>query len=216
MMAAVKRERSTLHDVLASGVDLDMMDPLDELSEALLHLSGVVARMRRAAATPSTDLKALDEVASRSIALTRVLRERLQARRARGEYNSASQVVREVASQIEPVLPRGVTVAVDCAAGPALVAVDRSALRRLLFHLVEASVEAMTAGGKLVFEVTQHAAAVNGRTVAQIEVRSSAEIDPSEPAIDAVRSLVNALGGSVQVRFPLTGGTAILVRMPSV
>jgi hypothetical protein len=53
MMAAVKRERSTLQDVMASGVDLDMMDPLDGLSEALLHLSGVVARMRRAAAGPA-------------------------------------------------------------------------------------------------------------------------------------------------------------------
>jgi hypothetical protein len=216
VMAAVKPERSTLRDVMASSVDVEVMDPLDELSGALLHVSAIVARMRRAAATPSSDLHALDDAATRSIALTRTVSERLQARRARGEYNSASQVVREVVTQIEPVLPPGIDVAVDCGAGPALVAVERSSLRRLLFQLVEAAVDGMPCGGKLTFEVTQHPAVTSGRTVTQIEVRCSAEMDPSEPALDVARGMVGALGGSAQVRFPLTGGTAILVRMPSV
>jgi signal transduction histidine kinase len=172
--------------------------------------------MRRSGPTPSIDLHALDEVASKSISLTRVLRERFQARRARGEYNSACQVVRELASQIEPALPEGIALTVDCAAGPALVAVDRAALRRLLCALVLTSVAAMPEGGRLVIEVTQLPAATNGRIVAQIELRCTAEVDATEPALESARAMVQALGGSAQVRFPLTGGTAILLRMPSV
>ncbi|MGO8995002.1 MAG: hypothetical protein ACLQVI_16935 [Polyangiaceae bacterium] len=209
----------TLREVVESLLAPEVMAPLDELADVLTIVSGTLGQLRRTIdpnAAP-TELAVLDRSFSRSIVLTRELRERLQARRSRGEFTSLSHVARDVVGRLQGVVPDGITLTVACPPGPAIVAADRADMRRITVGLLETGIEAASGGGTLSLEVTETPGppGERQRRVVQVELRSSAEINERDLRVGtAVRPVVRALGGTVTFREPLRGGTAISVRLP--
>jgi signal transduction histidine kinase len=223
MMAINRDTQASLRETVESLLAPEVMGPLDELTDALLMVSGAVARLRRQLepqGTPSADLFALDQAFSRSIVLTRALRERLQARRSRGEYASVSHVAREVVGRLQGVLHDTVSLSLECPPGPAIVAADRSDLRRILAGLLETGIEAAPApeGGRVELEISEAEGegAERQRRIVAIELRTSGSIEERNIRIaGAVRPLVRALGGTIAFREPLRGETVISLRLPS-
>ncbi len=222
MMALVKADRPTLDDVLASLVDPDVGGNLDELSDALVLASSLLARLRRRRAAtlhPETEIPALEEVVARSIALTRGLRDRLQGYRARGDYTSLSHVARDVVGHLQGVIPDEVTLAVVCPTSPAVVAGARSEIRRVLVAVLEAALAAIPAGGSLDVEVSERTTCGSsppGRAV-RLEVRCSGHVDAGDPRIEErARPIVHAVGGAIAIDAERSGGTAIRVRFRGV
>ena len=208
--------RAAIESLLAPEV----IGPLDELTDALFQASSLLSRLRLRIESQdprSGDVSSLDESFSRSIALTRTLRERCLAPRARGEYASLSHAAREVVGRLQGALPDGVSLTVRCPPGAAIVAADRSDLRRMIVALIESGLDAVASRGSLDLEVSQGAGAggEQGRRVILIELRSSAEIDERDARLQAaVRPFVRAIGGTIIFREPLRGGTVIAVRLP--
>ena len=220
MMATIKDSAPSLHEALEALLAPEVMGPLDELADVLLMVSGALGRLRRLvgpSGPPSTELAVLDRSFSRSIVLTRELRERFQARRTRGDYTSVSHVAREVVGRLQGVVPEGLSLSLQCPPGPAIVAADRSDLRRVMAGLFECGVEAAEGKGKIDFEITE-APGPSGerqRRIIQIEIRSSAAIGEQDIRIvTVVRPVVRSIGGTITFREPLCGGTAIAVRLP--
>jgi hypothetical protein len=87
MMAARNDAGFCVRDAVETLIAADEMEPLDELASVLLFVSGAIAQARRrceSADVKAVELHAIDDAFSRSIKLTREVRERLQARRGRG------------------------------------------------------------------------------------------------------------------------------------
>jgi signal transduction histidine kinase len=224
MMASARNTTISLREAIESLVAPEVMGPLDELAEVLLAISGTVARLRRKLDPQGTwgaDLLMLDQSFSRSIVLTRALRERLQVRRGRGEYASVSHVAREIVGRLQGVIPGTVSVCLECPAGPAIVAADRSDVRRVLAGLLEIGLEAAgvdeTATGRVDLDIseTHGPGGERRRRVVLVELRTPGTIDEGNVRLaGAVKPLVRALGGTMTVREVLRGGTAISVRLP--
>jgi signal transduction histidine kinase len=210
MSGALTSKVPGLAEVAASLVEPDIVGPLNELSEALLVVSTMVSKLRRAGATPvEDDLAALDEAATRSITLTRAVREHFQSRRLRGDYSSLSHVVREVAAHVQPVMPPGVRLDVHCPLRPAIVAAERAELRRLVLALLELAVEEARRPGTVRIEVTEK----RDEQAVVLDVRAGGSLRHGDPRLeDQVKPLVFALGGTLQVR-PLRDGPALVVRL---
>jgi signal transduction histidine kinase len=219
-MANVNRLLS-LREAIDSLLAPEVTGPLDELADALVVASGTLGRLRRAVESDgprSAELAALDASFSRSIVLTRELRERLQARRSRGDYTSVSHVAREVVGRLQGAIPDEVSLLVKCPDGPAIVAADRADLRRVMTGLLESGIEASAGNGRLDLEVSEPAGGPGERQrrIVQIEVRCSAGIEEQDTRIAAVvRPVVRSIGGALTFRAPIRGGTAIAVRLPS-
>ena len=221
MMASSKGSPPSVREVVESLLAPEIMGPLDELSDVLLVVSAALGRLRRVL-TPggahSVELTAIDQSFSRSIALTRELRERLQTRRPRGEYTSLSHVAREVVGRLQAALPEALSLALHCPPGPAIVAAERGELRRVVVGLLETGIAAASTGGLLELEVsdTQGPPGERARRVVQLELRCAQVIDEREIKLStAVRPIVRALGGTMTLREPRRGGTAVSVRLPS-
>jgi signal transduction histidine kinase len=208
--------RAAIESLLAPEV----IGPLDELTDALFLASSLLSRLRLridAQDPRSGEVSSLDESFARSIALTRTLRERCLAPRARGEYASLTHTAREVVGRLQGALPDGVSLSVRCPTSAAIVAADRSDLRRAIVALVESGLDALASRGTLDLDVSQGVGAVgeHGRRMVLLELRSSAVIDERDARLQAsVRPFVRALGGTVILREPLRGGTVIAVRLP--
>lgn len=222
MMASGKDGAASLREALESLAAPEVVGPLDELASVLVMISGALGRFRRVLA-PNTEhaveLSAIDRSFSRSIVLTREIRERIEARRPRGEYTSATHVAREVVGKLQGVLPDDLTLGLQCASGPAIVATDRGELRCVMAGLVEAAIEAASRGGRVDLEVSElpGPAGDRQRRIVQIELRSSNPIDERGLRLaTVVRPLVRAFGGTVTFREPMRGGTAITVRLAGV
>lgn len=221
MMAARKDAGFCVRDAVETLLAADEMGPLDELASVLLFVSGAIAQARRRCASAdvnSVELHAIDDAFSRSIKLTREVRERLQARRGRGEYASMSHAARDVVGRLQGLLPDGVRLSLRCPLGPAIVAADRAELRRLLVGLLEAALDAVGTEGSIALDVTEVATPARGtaRRSVRIDVRCSAIVAADDPHIAAaVRPLVRSLDGGIDLREPLRGGTEISVCVPS-
>jgi hypothetical protein len=220
MMAAAKDSPTTLRETLEALLAPEMTGPLDELADVLLMVSGMLSRLRRAAdptGPSSADLAALDRSFSRSIVLTREVRERFQARRTRGDYTSVCHVAREVVGKLQGVIPEGLSLSLQCPPGPAIVAADRGDLRRVMAGIFDCVVEVGEAKGRIEFEISEISGPTGERQrrIVQIEIRSPAVIEEHDIRIGtAVRPVVRSLGGTITFREPLRGGTAIAVRLP--
>jgi hypothetical protein len=222
MMASTKDTTISLREAIDALVTPEVMGPLDELAEVLLMISGTVARLRRKLdpqGTSGADLLMLDQSFSRSIVLTRALRERLQVRRGRGEYASVSHVAREVVGRLHGVVAGTMSVCLECPAGPAIVAADRSDVRRLLAGMLEIGIEAAHQGGTgrvdLDISEVQGPSGERRRRVVLVELRTAGTVAEGNVRLaGSVRPLVRALGGTMTIREVLRGGTAISVRLP--
>ena len=220
MMAAPNDAGLCVRDAVERLLAADEMGPLDELASVLLFVSGAIAQTRRrceSSNVKAVDLHAIDDAFSRSIKLTREVRERLQARRGRGEYASLSHAARDVVGRLQGMLPDGVRLSLRCPLGPAIVAADRAELRRLLVGLLEAALDAVGTEGSIALDVTEVATAARGaaRRSVRIEVRCSAVVAADDERIAAaVRPRLRSLDGGIDVREPLRGGTEISVRVP--
>jgi hypothetical protein len=220
MMATTKDSALSLREALESLLAPEVMGPLDELTDVLVMVSGTLGRLRRLVdpiGPASTELAVLDRSFSRSIVLTRELRERFQARRARGDYTSVSHLAREVVGRLQGVVPEGLSLSLQCPPGPAIVAAERADLRCVMAGLFECGVEAGEGGGKIDFEISEVSgpSGARERHIVQIEVRSSGPIEEQNMRIAAVvRPVVRSMGGTIAFRELLRGGTAIAVRLP--
>jgi len=220
MMASRKDPPISLREAVESILAPEVMGPLDELADVLLTVSGTITRLRRLLepdGAQSAELGTLDRSFSRSIVLTRELRERLQARRPRGEYTSVSHVAREVVGKLQSVIPENLSLSVQCPPGPVIVAAERGDLRRVMVGLLESAIEAGAGAGRITLDISEAPGppGERQRRIAQIELRSSAAIEERDVRIGAAaRPIVRALGGTITFREPLRGGTAISVRLP--
>lgn len=208
--------RAALESLLAPEVT----GPLDELTDTLFHASSLLSRLRlriEAEDPRSGDVVSLDESFSRSIALTRTLRERFLAPRLRGEYSSVSHAAREVVGRLQGALPENISLGLRCPPGPAIVAADPGDLRRALVAMVETGIHAVARGGLLELEVSESSGAggQRGRRMILLELTSSGAIGEGDARIQAsVRPLVRTLGGTIVVRELLRGGTVVAIRLP--
>jgi Arc/MetJ-type ribon-helix-helix transcriptional regulator len=208
-----------LRDALESLHACELTGPLDELADVLVTISGSLGRLHRALGSGANgaehqgELTVIDRAFSRSIALTRTIRERLQARRLRGEYASASHVVREVVGTLQTVVPDHLFLSLQCPPGPAIVAADRGELRRLVAALVESGIEACRDGGKIALEVLEVGArsSPDRQRSVHIHLRCTSAIRSDRVA--AAQSIVRGLGGTLALREALRGGTLISVAL---
>jgi hypothetical protein len=212
-MAATQTARvSGFAQLVESLVEPDLVGPLNDLSEALVVVSGVVSKLRRDGAVPADhDLVVLDAAAARSITLTRTVLERLQARRLRGEYTSLSHAVLEVAASLQPAMPDALRIDVHCPLGPAIVAAERADLRRLVVALIEVAVEVAPRPGTIRLEVAE------SRTQQEVvlQVRCGGTVPQGHTRIETqVKPVVFALGGTFQARTH-KDGAALVVRLRS-
>jgi signal transduction histidine kinase len=221
MMATRMYPQVSLRETVEALLVPDLTGPLDELSDVLLHVAGLVARLRRCQGTPepsATEWTSLDESFSRSISLTRALRERVQASRARGDYASVSHAAREVVGRLQGAMPDCISLSLRCPPGPAIVAGDRDALRRLMVALLDRALQGVAKGGTVELDVSEGKALPSHRPqpVVVIELCSSGTLEEHEERVGlALRRAVSALGGSVASRERARGGTVIAVRLPS-
>jgi len=192
----------------------DTAGPLNELAETLVLVSALVSRLKRAAevAALGVDFEAIDEAFSRSIELARTLRDRV-GKRGRSDYSSLTNVVREIVGRVEESPRVGLAVAGRYPPGAAIVAADGTHLRRLVQALLEVAVQAITGPGSVEVEVIDSPQLDRARRSVRLDMRTSAEIDELDPRLARVRPLVHALGGTLQVRAPIRGGTAISLRL---
>jgi hypothetical protein len=219
-MAATHVAVPGLAQIVESLVEPDIVGPLNDLSEALLVISSIVSKLRRSGTPLGADLVTLDDAATRSIAVTRAVREHLQSRRMRGEYSSLSHVVREIAAHLQPVMPPGVRLDVHCPLRPAIVAAERAELRRLVVVLLEVALEnclvvpapsgsGKTREGVVRLEVTESRA----QQAVTLDIRGGGVVEHGHPRLETqVKPLVFALGGTLQVRS-LRDGQALVVRL---
>ncbi len=192
----------------------DTAAPLNELSETLVLISALVSSLKRAveAAALGVDFTPIDEAFSRSIELTRTVRERV-GRRGRSDYSSLTNVVRDIVGRVEESLPGGLTLAGRYPSGAAIVAAEGSNLRRLIHALLEMALHAVPGGGSVEIEVIDSAQLERARRSVRLDVRTTAEIIESDPRIVRLRPLVHSIGGTLQVRAPIRGGTTLSVRL---
>ena len=219
-MAARNEGGFCVRDAVETLLAADEMGPLDELASVLLLVSGAIAQARRrseSADVKTVELHAIDDAFSRSVKLTREVRERVQARRGHGEYASMSHAARDVVGRLQGLLPDGVRPSLRCPLGPAIVAADGAELRRLLVGLLEATLDAVGTEGSIALDVTEVATPARGaaRRSVGIDVRCSAVVAANDEHLAAaVRPLLRALDGGMELREPLRGGTEISVRVP--
>jgi Arc/MetJ-type ribon-helix-helix transcriptional regulator len=223
MMASPKEPQgdrpTNLREALEALQACELAGPLDELADVLVTISGSLGRLNRAlgaGAEHQGELAVLDRAFSRSIALTRTLRERLQVHRGRGEYASACHVAREVVGTLQTVVPDHLYLSLQCPPGPAIVAADRGELRRLVAALIESGVEACRAGGKVALEVSEVVTKSPERQRSvHIALRCTSPIDESDSRVASARSIARGLGGTLVLREVLRGGTMISVALAS-
>jgi hypothetical protein len=211
----------------------DMSGPLDELTLVLQSAACSVARLRRhvdsasassGSSVPVAELHAMDESFSRSIALTRELRERVYSRRPRGEYTSVTSVARDAVGRLQSLLPDSIALSFECPAGPAIVAAECPELRRVVVPLLEAAIAAVDGRGEIALEVSGPPPPSLRRRPSSIVigVRCSAAIDPEHPLLvslagvaASLRARVEGLGGSLVFRADGCGGTSVSVTLPA-
>jgi len=209
----------SLREVVESLLSPEVTGPLDELSDALLRASGLIAQLRRRidAKDPiQWDCGSLDESFNRSIVLTRLLRERWLAPRARCEYASVCHAAREIVGRLQEALPDSVSLSLRCSPGPAIVCTDRVTLRCLILGLVESAIESLGDGGRLELQVSEGSkrSGMSSRNVL-IELRCSAVVsERAERIVAAAYPIVSALRGTLSFQEPPDGGTVIAVRLP--
>jgi signal transduction histidine kinase len=197
-----------MREALESLHACELTGPLDELADVLVTLSGSLGRLNRAlgnGAEHQGELAMIDRGFSRSIALTRTIRECLQARRRRGEYASASHVAREVVGTLQIVVPENLFISLQCPPGPAIVAADRGDLRRLVAALMESGIEACREGGKIGLEVSEVGARSAGQRAVHIDLRCSSAVDENDTRVAGARSIARELGGTLTLREALRG-----------
>jgi hypothetical protein len=216
MMAATKEPRRSYRDTARALVAADTTRPFDELSDALLLMSGLVARLRRHApegGAGCADLSALDEASGRAIELTRDLRERLAARSVRGEYASLSSVAREVVGHLQPTLADSVAMTVVCAPGPAIVAADRLELRLLGVAMVLAALDAAGDDASIIVEVRGPPVSDRGSFELRVRWRTSTR-DPVFYLGDELRAIASAVSAAIEMRV-LPGENEMVARFSS-
>jgi len=197
-----------------SLVEHDTAGPLDELAATLVLASALISKLKRAtdAAALGLDFGDIDQAFSRSIALTRTVRERV-VRRGRSEFSSLTNTVRELVGRIDPGLASGVSLVGRYPTGSAIVATDAIHLRRLVQAILEMAIQSVVDTGIVEAEVVDGAQTDRTRRSVRLEVRMPAELDEQDPRIQRLRPLVNALGGTLQLRAPIRGGTALSLRL---
>ena len=170
-----------------------MTGPLDELADVLITISASLGRVMRDV-EPSfphaADLAAIDRSFTRSISLTREIREQVQARGPRGEYTSTSYVARDVVGRLQTVVPDTLSILVQCPPGPAIVAAQRADVRRVMAGLLESGIEASQGVGLLSLDVseTNGVAGERQRRIVQIDLRSAKAIDERDLRIGTSRA----------------------------
>jgi signal transduction histidine kinase len=192
----------------------DAAGPLNELAETLVLVSALVSRLKRAAeaAALGVDFGAIDEAFSRSIELARTVRERV-GKRGRSDYSSLTNVVREVAGRYEETASTGHSINGRYPNGAAIVAAEGSLLRRLVQMLLDTALAAIGGPGSIEVEVIDTAPLERARRSVRLEVRTPAEIDENDARLVRLRPMAHVLGGTLQVRAPIRGGTAISLRL---
>jgi hypothetical protein len=219
MMANNVESRLALREVVESLRAPEVTGPLDELSDALVHASGLISRLRRridAEDANQGDFGSLDESFSRSIELTRLVRERCYTPRARCEFASLTHTAREVVGRLQEALPYGVSLSLRCSPGPAIVATDRETLRRLLLGLFESALDAVAGRGELELDLYEgsRTSDVDPPEVLLV-LRSSGVMDESdEPIRTSASPIIGSLGGTMVLDERSEGGTVIAVRLP--
>jgi Arc/MetJ-type ribon-helix-helix transcriptional regulator len=223
---ATQHSRFSARDAVTALLSPDEMGPLDELTGVLLVVSGAIAEARRRFACDdgkAAPLHAIDDAFSRSIALTREVRERVQARRGRGEYASMSHAARDVVGRLQGLLPDAVRLTLSCPLGPAIVATDRGELQRALIDVLETALRAADEDPTVtevelaldIREVPSPPRAAARRTIV-VELRSSVRIVDEDARLSgALRPLLRLLEASLEVREPLRGGTLLTLRIPA-
>jgi signal transduction histidine kinase len=212
--------RLALREAVQSLLAPEVTGPLDELSDALLQASSLLSRLRRRLRTEDAnqgDLGSLDESFSRSIVLTRLLRERCQAPRARCEYTSLCHAAREVVGRLQEALPDRVSLSLRCSPGPAIVATDRENLRRLVLALLESALDALEGEGELELDVSEQTkpGGARGGPDILVELRSSGVVEEHDERIrTSAYPVVGALHGTIVFQKPSRGGTVIAIRLP--
>jgi Arc/MetJ-type ribon-helix-helix transcriptional regulator len=213
-----------MREALESLHACELTGPLDELADVLVTISGSLGRLNRALGNGSNgaehqgELATIDRGFSRSIALTRTIRERLQARRRRGEYASASHVAREVVGTLQTVVPENLFLSLQCPPGPAIVAADRGDLRRLVAALMESGIEACAkggdGGGKIALEVSEVGPRSAGQRAVHIDLRCSNAVEDSDARVASARTIARGLGGTLTLREAPRGNTLMSVALP--
>jgi len=189
-------------------------DPLNELAETLVLASALISQLKRAAeaAALRVDFGAIDEAFARSIALARTVRERI-LKRGRAEYASLTSVAREVVGRVQENLPAGLAITGRFTAGAAIVSADPAQLRRVVLAMLETALHAIAGKGSVEVEVVDTAPLERARRALCFDVRTSAELEEGDPRIARLRPLALAVGGTLQIRSPIRGGTAISLRL---
>jgi Arc/MetJ-type ribon-helix-helix transcriptional regulator len=215
---ATQHSRFSARDAVTALLSPDEMGPLDELTGVLLVVSGAIAEARRRFACDdgkAAPLHAIDDAFSRSIALTREVRERVQARRGRGEYASMSHAARDVVGRLQGLLPDAVRLTLSCPLGPAIVATDRGELETALRAADEDPTVTEVELALDIREVPSPPRAAARRTIV-VELRSSVRIVDEDARLSgALRPLLRLLEASLEVREPLRGGTLLTLRIPA-
>jgi hypothetical protein len=204
----VSGAKSAVRKVLESLFESEVTGPLHELSDVLVGVSGRLGKLQRTMGNGglhAAELAALDSAFSRSIVLTRTVHESLKARRPRGEFASATNAAREVVGLFQTSLPDSVSLSLHCPPGPAVVAADRDDLRRAIGGLLAAAIvacsETMARTSIEVLEVGQR----NRVHSVRIDVRCESRLEDHNACVEAVRPIVDALGGKLEQHFTHRG-----------
>ncbi len=200
-----------------------------ELTDALIVVSGNVARLRRSTSKSKCppgkaskskrealqgDLRAMEEAFGRSIDLARRLSQAIRAHRASGAYASVASIARELGRQVGAALPETMRLSLRCPPGPVLAMIPPSELRRILALVVRRVIEGVgDGGGELSLEVSE--AKASDREARIVVGHPRLRPDVAADAAEQARELVHAWGGSIEPCARTSGGAAVVVLLPS-
>jgi hypothetical protein len=218
-----------LHGVLSDATEQFLVGDAPalagELTDALIVVSGNVARLRRSVEEQAPagkrkggalqgDLRAMEEAFGRSIDLARRLSQAIRAHRASGAYASVASIARELGRQVGAALPETMRLSLRCPPGPVLAMIPPSELRRVLALVVRRVVEGVgTGGGELSLEVSE--AKAPDREARIVVGHARLRPDLAADAAEQARELVHAWGGSIEPCARTSGGAAVVVLLPS-
>jgi hypothetical protein len=208
----VLRRREMSSEEVSAPIDSETADPLNELTDVLVLASALVAQLKRSA-PKGTDLRPLEDTFSRAITLTRTVRERVFQRRSSSEFASMTAAVRDVVGRFQCTSADDVRLVANFPRSSAIVAADASYLRRLVAIVVELAIEATCGAGAVDVDVVDDSSDARVRRAIRLNVGTTGELSESDARVASLRPLVHALGGSVQVRSPLHGGTVVSLRL---
>ncbi len=192
----------------------------DQLAEALFVVSADVSRLRRVAVEHSpeaAEVTSIDDALSACVSLARRLSIATRSHSDPDGYTDAARIARDLGRHLAPSMPEGATLSIVCPPTPVLARMPSSELRRTLAILVRRLVVGLLASsGELVLEVVEERPrAARHPTVKVLVGHRGLGHAQAASAADAVRSDVNARGGSVEPRPRAGGGTAVVVSLPS-